>query len=127
MHVCHHLSIREMSRSRCRYGAVPAGAAHQGGTSRPAPGLPSWMLPYRAGTDTDGVRPRAIALWGLACYCNLWGNGPQKTPQCPSHGPDHLVGLFPPGHEASKALAQAHVRLPTDVLDRLRLGFESEL
>jgi hypothetical protein len=85
------------------------------------------MLPYRAGTDTDRVRPRAMALWGLAWHWNLVGNGPHKTHQFPSNGHDHLVDMFPTGHEASKAFTQSHLRLPTDVLDRFRLVFESQL
>jgi hypothetical protein len=55
------------------------------------------------------------------------GNGPHKTDQFPGNRHDHLVGMFPPGHEASKAFTQAHWRLPPDVLDGFGLVFKSQL
>ena len=60
-----------------------------------------------------------ICLVDLRRHRHLFGNGPQKAHQFPGHGDDHLVGVFAAGQQASKAFAQAHLRLPTDVLNRL--------
>jgi hypothetical protein len=59
-----------------------------------------------------------INLVELRCHRHLLGNGPQKAHQFPGNGDDHLVGVFAAGQQASKAFAQAHVCLPTEVLNR---------
>jgi hypothetical protein len=66
-------------------------------------------------------------LWGLRCHRNLFGDGPHKALQFPGNGYNHLVGVFASGQQASKAFAQPHLHLPTDVLDRLRKRFQPEL
>jgi hypothetical protein len=63
----------------------------------------------------------------LRCHSNLFGKGPYKTRQFPGNGDDHLVGVFAASHQASKAFAQPHLGLPTEVLDRLGELFQPEL
>jgi hypothetical protein len=69
----------------------------------------------------------AIPLGDLRCYRNLLGHGPHKARQFPSHGHDHLVGVFAAGHQAANAFTQPHLGLPTDVLDWFRERFQPAL
>ena len=68
-----------------------------------------------------------MCLVALRCYRNLLGNGPQKSYEFTGDGHDHLVGMFPSGHQVAIALAQPHLRLPTAVLDRLWELLQPEL
>ena len=69
----------------------------------------------------------AICRVDLRCHQHLLGHGPQTAHQCPGHGHDHLVGVCAAGQQASNALAPPHVRLPTDVWDRLGERLHPEL
>ena len=68
-----------------------------------------------------------MRLVDLRCHRYLFGNRPHKAHQFPGDGDDHRVGVFAAGQQASKALAQPHLGLPTDVLDRLWELFQPEL
>ena len=57
----------------------------------------------------------------------MFGDGPHKAHQFTGHGEHGLAGMCPACREAAKAFAQAYLRLPTDVLDRLRELFQSAL
>jgi hypothetical protein len=55
------------------------------------------------------------------------GHGPQKGHQFTGDGDHDLVGMVPACHEVANACAHAYLRLPTEVLERLRERFQSEL
>src|SRR5882724_2793289 len=69
----------------------------------------------------------AIRLLALRCHWNLFGDSPHKARQFPGNSHDQLVGVFASGYQTAIAFAQLHLRLPTDVLDRLRELFQPEL
>src|SRR5262249_35161218 len=43
---------------------------------------------------------------GLWCQRDLLGHGPQKRPQCPGDGANHLGGVFPAGAQLAITFAQ---------------------
>jgi hypothetical protein len=51
-------------------------------------------------------------------------SGPRTSHELTGNGHDHLVGVFPAGHQPAIALAPPYLRLPTAVLDRLRQLFQ---
>ena len=63
-------------------------------------------------------------LWG---HGDLFGNGPHEPHQFTGDGDDHLVGMFPSGHQASVAFTQPHLGFPADVLDAFGLLFTPQL
>jgi hypothetical protein len=88
----------------CHRSVTPSRLHHRGGASsadadniRRGSGWGS--------VGTDGARPR-LAM-------------PTERPPVPGNGDDHLVGVCAAGQQASKAVAQAAWRRPTDVLTRL--------
>ena len=68
-----------------------------------------------------------IRLLVLGCYGNLLGNGPHEPNQLTSNGHHDLVGVFPAGDQFAVPFTEPDLGLPTDVLDRFRVFFESEL
>ena len=72
---------------------------------------------------------RSLALCRLALWGNgdLFGDGPHEPNALTRHRHHHLVGVFPPCHQASTAFAQAHVGFLTDVLDGCGWLLESQL
>jgi hypothetical protein len=57
----------------------------------------------------------------------LPGDGPHEGDPFPSHGHPHLIGVFAAGASLAVALAQPHLCLPTDILERRREFFETAL
>jgi hypothetical protein len=55
------------------------------------------------------------------------GNGPHTAHQFAGNRDDDLVGMVPPGREASKAFTQPPLGLPADILHRLGEFFETAL
>ena len=58
-----------------------------------------------------GVIPEC---WG---HGELLGHGPHAPHQFTGDGDDHVVGMFPAGHQASVALTQPHLGFPAAGLD----------
>ena len=85
---------------------------------------PSRGAPNRGRASADGrSQPRENGCWackGLALWRqrDLLDHGPQKRPEFPRDGNDHLVGIFPSGAQRSVAFAQAYLGLPTALLAR---------
>ncbi len=69
----------------------------------------------------------SICLLDLRCSRDLLGNRPHTAHQFTGNRDDDVIGMFSAGQQASKAFTQAHLRLPTDILDRLRELFQPEL
>ena len=69
----------------------------------------------------------AIRLLDLRRHWHLFDNSPHKAHEFTGHSDDDLVGMFPSCHQASKAFAQPHWRLPADILDGFGLWFEPSL
>ena len=66
-------------------------------------------------------------VWVLHGDGHLLGNGPQEASQFAGNGDRDHIGMFASCDEASVAFTEPHLRFPTDVLDDLRLFFESQL
>src|SRR5882724_4949974 len=63
----------------------------------------------------------------LGGYRDLLGHGTHTRDQRTGNRDHNLMGLFAPCAELPIACAQAHLCLPTDVLDRLGEFFQSKL
>jgi hypothetical protein len=112
----------------------PSGACLIRGTSVPCGLLtPSRVTPNRGCASSDAqAKPshnsgrtfNGLTLWSQR---DRLGNSPHKCTQFPRDSDDHLVGIFPSGASLSVALAQAYLRLPTAILDRLGYLLQASL
>jgi hypothetical protein len=64
-------------------------------------------------------------VWVLHGNGHLLGNSPQEASQFAGNGNRDHIGMFASCDEASVAFTEPHLRFPTDVLDDVRLFFES--
>ena len=60
---------------------------------------------------------------GLGSHVYLPGDSPYKRRHFPGDGDNHLVG-FPSADQLAIPLAQPHLGLPADILDRFRERFK---
>ena len=68
-----------------------------------------------------------LRMTGLAGHRNLLGNRPHERDQFPRDGGYRDVGMLAARGEATKALAEPHLSLPADVLNRFRQPVDPRL
>ena len=94
---------------------------------------PSRVTPHRGCASADGrgnlltlsIRGIWLVAYGVTGTC--WAMAHMKAHQFPGDGDHHLIGVFAACTQLPVAFTQAYLRLPTDVLDRLRQLFQARV
>jgi hypothetical protein len=58
-----------------------------------------------------------MRMWCLRDHRHRLGHGPHERDQCSGHGDHTLSGMFPAGHQWSRACTEPHLRHPAEILD----------